>query len=88
MELYKKLVNGLGQVGDALVEIGQTEDDKPVKLLVAQLANKLNLGDPNVGELMAMLRFVVENNDPNLTKLTKQMTKPANNAPTKPMSQS
>lgn len=70
MKAYKTLVEGLTQVGEGLIEIGASEKNPPIKLLVAQLMNKLGFNDPEVGELVAMIRFAVENDDLSLEKLT------------------
>ena len=70
IEAYKQLVEGLTLIGEGLIEIGASEENPPIKLLVAQLMNKLGFNDPEVGELVAMIRFAVENDDLSLEKLT------------------
>lgn len=70
MNEYKKLVEGLTLLGEGLIEIGASNENPPIKLLVAQLMSKLGFNDPEVGELVAMIRFAVENDDLSLEKLT------------------
>ena len=71
--MYKKLVDGFAMIGEALQEIGESKETPQVKLLVGQLTKRLNLADPELGEIIAMIRFAVENDDLELKKLTAQL---------------
>lgn len=73
LEPYKNVVDGLAMVGDGLVAIGEADGSQPIKLLVAQLVNKIGLNNPEVGELVTMIRFAVENDDLGLEKLTAEI---------------
>jgi hypothetical protein len=66
--MYKKLIDGIDMISEALMEIGADKDNKPVKLIVARIVNHLGFND--LGDDIAMLRFAVENDDLSLTKLT------------------
>lgn len=70
LEVYGGLVEGLVMIGNSLVEIGEAESNPPIKLLVAQLTNKLGFSNPEVGDIISMIRFAVENDDLGLEKLT------------------
>jgi hypothetical protein len=70
LEAYKDLVDGLAKVGESLVAIGNDETNYPVKLLIGQLISKLGFNDPDVGDLIGMIRFAVDNDDLGLEKLT------------------
>jgi hypothetical protein len=70
MEPYKQLVQGLDDLGKGLVAIGESEDNPPIKLLVAQLVEKLGLNNVEIGDLVSMISFAVENDDLSLEKLT------------------
>lgn len=71
---YIKLMHGIDEMGDALIQIGQSKDNKPIKLLVARLIGKLGFNDQSVGDDIAMIRFAVDNDDESLEKLTANIT--------------
>lgn len=71
---YEELVEGIDKMGAALISIGKTGDNKPIKLLVARLIGKLGFNDPEIGDDIAMIRFAVENDDESLEKLTANIT--------------
>lgn len=71
---YKKLVDGIDQMGQALIAIGNSEDHKPIKLLVSRLIGKLGFNNQEVGDDIAMIRWAVENDDETLEKLTEHVT--------------
>ena len=71
---YKDLIKGIDLMGKALVEIGNSQDNKPIKMLVAKFIDKLGFNDPSVGDDVAMIRFAVVNDDESLEKLTAQIT--------------
>ncbi len=78
---YKDLVDGLAQVGDALVAIGEDPTPAPIKLLVSELVNKLNLNNGDAVDTLTMLRYAVDNDDETLTKLTAYITTKPGEAP-------
>jgi len=71
---YKELVDGLATVGQALIAIGNDEQPAPIKLLVSELVNKLNLNNPDAADTLTMLRYAVDNDDASLEKLTAYVT--------------
>ena len=71
---YKDLVDGLAQVGDALVAIGNDKEPAPIKLLVSELVTKLNLNNGEAVDTLTMLRYAVDNDDSSLVKLTEYVT--------------
>ena len=71
---YKKLVDGIDMMGEALIEIGNSKDAKPIKLIVSRLINNMGFNNPEIGDDIAMLRFAVENDDESLEKLTASIT--------------
>ena len=71
---YKDLIDGLAQVGDALIAIGSDKKAAPIKLLVSELVNKLNLNNPEAVDTLTMLRYAVDNEDESLEKLTAFVT--------------
>ena len=81
---YIKLMSGIDEMGEALVQLGKSKDNKPLKLLVARLIDKLGFNDPSVGDDIAMIRFAVNNDDESLEKLTANITGQANTVDDKP----
>ncbi len=73
MSAYKKLLDGLAMVGEAITEISTKEEHQQADLIVVEIVNMLGFDNPDFGDKLAMLRFVVENEDYDLSKLTKQM---------------
>ena len=71
---YKDLITGIDKMGEALIAIGNSEDNKPIKMLVARLIGKLGFNNTEVGDDIAMIRFAVENDDESLEKLTANIT--------------
>lgn len=71
---YKDLIEGIDKMGEALITIGKSEDNKPIKMLVARLIGKLGFNNAEVGDDIAMIRFAVENDDESLEKLTANIT--------------
>lgn len=71
---YKKLVDGLADVGEALIAIGQDPEQNQIKLLVSELVTKLNLNNADAVDTLTMLRFAVDNDDADLSKLTAFIT--------------
>ncbi len=71
---YSKLIQGIDLMSESLIEIGRNADNKPIKLLVSKLVDKLGFNDLTVGEDIAMIRFAVANDDESLEKLTAQIT--------------
>lgn len=71
---YVKLIEGIDIMGEALVKIGTEAENKPLKLLVSRLIEKLGFNNPSVGDDIAMIRFAVENDDESLEKLTAKVT--------------
>jgi hypothetical protein len=74
MTEYKKLVEGLDQVGEALIAIGKDQDPAQIKLLVSEIVNMMGFDNPEIGDKIAMLRYAVENDDKSLQKLTQMIT--------------
>ncbi len=66
MEEYKNFLNGLAQMGDALVAINTDGSNAPIKLIVGRITASMVVN----GDDIAMLRFAVENDDMSLEKLT------------------
>ena len=73
MQEYKDLLDGLTKVGEAITAISQRKEHVQADLIVVELVNMLGFDNPEFGEKLAMLRFVVENEDHDLSKLTKMM---------------
>jgi len=73
MSVYEKLFKGLQDIGDAIQEIGANPEPKQVDLIVVEIVDILNLGNPELGDKLAMLKFIVDNEDWDLSKLTKRM---------------
>ena len=72
---YKDLSDGFVQVGQAFKEIAQDTENPPgVKVIVMQIAEKMNLGDEALVELVGFLRFCVNNDDPDMKKLAKELS--------------
>jgi len=80
---YIKFIEGLDKMGEALIDIGQTAENKPLKLLVSNLVTKLGFNDVSVGDDIAMIRFAVQNDDESLEKLTAQVTGDTDEEPVK-----
>ncbi len=71
---YSKLIQGIDLMSESLIEIGRNADNKPIKLLVSKLVEKLGFNDLTVGEDIAMIRYAVANDDESLEKLTAKIT--------------
>jgi len=71
---YNKLIDGIDLMSEALIEIGNNGEPKPIKLLVSRLIEKLGFNDQSIGDDIAMIRFAVANDDESLEKLTAQVT--------------
>ncbi len=71
---YEKLIDGIDMMGEALIEIGKNAENKPLKLIVSKLIEKLGFNDTSIGDDIAMIRFAVTNDDESLEKLTAQVT--------------
>ena len=72
---YKDLSDGFVKVGQAFREISEDIDNPPgVKVIVMQIAEKMNLGDENLVELIGFLKFSVNNDDPDMKKLAKELS--------------
>ena len=77
---YEKLVQGIDAMGEALIAIGRSPDNKPIKLLASRLIGKLGFNNPEIGDDIAMIRFAVANDDESLEKLTANITAGGNAA--------
>lgn len=70
MKQYKKLLEAITMMGEALTAIGNDGSNKPIKLLVSNLVEKFNID----GNDVALFKYAVENEDWDLTKLTEKVT--------------
>lgn len=72
---YKDLSDGFIKIGQAFREIAQDTENPPgVKVIVMQIAEKMNLGDESLVELIGFLKFSVNNDDPDMKKLAKELS--------------
>jgi len=72
---YKDLSDGFVKIGQAFKDISQDVENPPgVKVLVMQIAEKMNLGDANLVEAIGFLKFCVNNDDPDMKKLAKELS--------------
>jgi len=72
---YKDLSDGFVKIGQAFREISQDVENPPgVKVIVMQIAEKMNLGDKDLVELIGFLKFSVNNDDPDMKKLAKELS--------------
>ena len=77
MENYKKFLDGLTMMSEALIAIGEDGDDSPIKLILSRITRGIQVN----GDDIAMLRFAVDNDDKDLKKLTAEVTKSATTEP-------
>jgi len=72
---YTKLADGFTQIGQAFNDINEdTENPPSVKIIVMQIANKMNLGDAELTELIGFLQYCTANDDLDMKKLTKELS--------------
>ena len=72
---YKDLSDGFVKIGQAFREISEDSENPPgIKVIVMQIAEKMNLGDESLVELIGFLKFCVSNDDPDMKKLAKELS--------------
>ena len=86
---YKDLSDGFVKIGQAFRDISQDVENPPgIKVLVMQIAEKMNLGDENLVEAIGFLKFCVNNDDPDMKKLAKELSGAEPEEPKEPVEES
>jgi len=79
-KMYRDLADGFAQIGKAFSAINDDVENPPAaKILAIQIADKMNLGDAELIELIGFLQYCSANKDFSMQKLAKELSGKDNN---------